>query len=216
MSFPYYGIVASLPFLSNDFTLNRLPISRNKLKSRLQSLTPEDREQLWVMVDFHEQIFSITSYTDEQVAQMIDTATQQISYPRLQQLFADDITILVLVSALRQRFLELEPILPQGALSLQIRRNWALPDFGMAARYPWISEVRGYLEQGQVLELERCIDEVRWDYAVQISQANPFTLEAIAAYLAKWDILFRWSRVDQSAGQERFDQLIGEILQNAY
>lgn len=86
MSFPYYGIVASLPFLSNDFTLNRLPISRNKLKSRLQSLTPEDREQLWVMVDFHEQIFSITSYTDEQVAQMIDTATQQISYPRLQQL----------------------------------------------------------------------------------------------------------------------------------
>lgn len=216
MSFPYYGIVASLPFLSNDFTLNRLPISRNQLKSRLLSLVPEDREQLWVIVDFHEQLYAITSYSDRQVAQMIDGALQRISHPRIKELFTADMTIVMLVSALRQRFLQQELVLPPGQLAQQIRRNWQLPDFGLAARYSWLPEVRQYLETGQVLELEWRVDQVRWDYAVQISQADPFTLEAIAAYLAKWDILFRWSRVDQQAGQQRFDQLVGEILQNAY
>lgn len=216
MSFPYYGIVASLPFLSNDFTLNRLPISRSRLKSRLRSLALEDREQLWVIINFHEQLYAITSYSDEQVARMIDMAAQQISHPRIKELFEADITSLVIVSALRQRFLGMTPVLPSGALAQQIRRNWQQPDFGLAARYTWIPQVRGYLETGQVLELERCTDEVRWDYAVQMSEANPFTLEAIAAYIAKWDILFRWSRVNQPAGQERFDQLVGEILQNAY
>jgi hypothetical protein len=216
MSFPYYGIVASLPFLSNDFTLNRLPISRNQLKSRLRSLSLEDREQLWVIINFHEQLYAITSYSDEQVAHMIDVAAQQISHPRIQDLFAADTAILMVVSALRQRSLGMTPVLPSGALAQQIRRNWSQPDFGLAARYPWISEVRGYLEKGQVLELERRTDEVRWNYAVQVSEANPFTLEAIAAYIAKWDILFRWSRVNQPTGQDRFDQLVGEILQNAY
>ncbi|WP_017296870.1 DUF2764 family protein [Nodosilinea nodulosa] len=216
MSFPYYGVVSSLPFLSNDFSLNRLPISRNQLKSRLLSLVPEDREQLWVIVNFHEQLYAITSYTDEQVAQMIDAAAGQISHPRIKELFEADIAILVIVSALRQRLLGMTPVLPSGALPQQIRRNWQQPDFGLAARYAWIPEVRGYLETGQVQLLERRMDEVRWNYAVQISRDNPFTLEAIAAYLARWDILFRWSRVDQAAGQQRFDQLVGEILQNAY
>lgn len=216
MSFPYYGIVASLPFLSNDFTLNRLPISRNQLKSRLRSLALEDREQLWVIINFHEQLYSITSFGEEQVARMIDASAQQISHPRIKDLFEADTTILMIVSALRQRFLGMTPVLPSGALAQQIRRNWQQPDFGLAARYPWVPQVRGYLENGQVLELERCSDEVRWNYAVQVSEANPFTLEAIAAYLAKWDILFRWSQVNQPSGQERFDQLVGEILQNAY
>lgn len=216
MSFRYYGIISSLPYLSNDFTLNRVPINRSTLKSRLQSLSYEDREQLWVIVDFHEQLYSITSYDDEQAARMMDAAAQRITHPRIKQLFEADLTILVIVAALRQRSLQQDPILPSGEVAQHIRRNWQHPDFGMSARFPWISDIRTALERGDVLGLERKVDEVRWRYAVQVSQDNPFTLEAIAAYLAKWDILYRWSRVDPEQGQARFDQVISEILQHAY
>ncbi|KGF73408.1 hypothetical protein DO97_20220 [Neosynechococcus sphagnicola sy1] len=213
MSFHYYGLISSLPFLSNDFNLNRLPISGSVLRSRLRGLSLEDQEQLGAMINFHEQLYSITSYSDSQVVQLIEEVRRQLIHPQLQNLLESDVNILVVVSALRQRLANKEPILPSGEVAAHIRRNWQHPDFSLAGRFQWLPEVREHLEQGQVLELERRVDQVRWQCFVDLVQMEPFTFEAVAAYLGKWDILRRWSQVDAVAGQERFDQLVNEVLQ---
>jgi hypothetical protein len=215
MSFHYYGLIASLPYLSNDFSLDRLPISRSALKSRLRGLSLEDREQLWVVINFHERLYSITSYDDKQVVRMIEEATQKVTHPEIKTLFQRDVNLLIIIAALRQRLAARGPVLPTGEVGEHIRYNWQQPDFSLAARFTWIPEVRELLAQGKVLEVERRIDQVRWQYAVELVQSDPFTLGAIAAYLGKWDILYRWSQVDEAEGQQRFDELVGEILQRA-
>lgn len=215
MSFHYYGLVASLPHLSNDFTPSRLPISRNSLKARLANLPLEDREELWVIVNFHEDLYSITAYDDVQVVRMIEVARRHLTHPQIQALFETDTDILVIVAALRQRLVGKKAALPSGGVSSHIRRHWQTSDFGLSRGRPWVANAYEYLSRGQILELEQLVDQIRWNQAVALTQNNPFSLEAVAAYLGKWDILYRWSRVSSAAGRERFDQLITEILQTA-
>ena len=53
-----------------------------------------------------------------------------------------------------------------------------------------------------------------------IDQAHPFelahpmhfTFEAVVLYLIRWEILYRWTRRDAAAGQQKFDQLVAEAM----
>lgn len=211
----YFGLISSLPFLSNNFELERLPISGTELKARLTGLPLEDQKQLGAIIGFHEQLYSITSYDDDRVVGMIKDVRQKLIHPQLKDLFESDVNILIIISSLRKRLAGQSAILPSGQVAAHIRRNWQQPDFSLGARFLWLPEVRELLEQGDVLGLERRVDQVRWQCFVELVQMEPFTLQSVAAYLGKWDILRRWSRVDVALGRERFDQLVAEVLQAA-
>ncbi|HRX83297.1 MAG TPA: DUF2764 family protein, partial [Pirellulaceae bacterium] len=39
-----------------------------------------------------------------------------------------------------------------------------------------------------------------------------FSFETILLYLARWEIVDRWTRLDESAGRQKFDQLLTQTL----
>ncbi|MBD2105221.1 DUF2764 family protein [Leptolyngbya sp. FACHB-261] len=149
--------------------------------------------------------------------QLLEDTARKLQDVKISALFQQEVNLLLVVSALRHRQQGKTPVLPIGGLGVggHLRRYWNQPDFNLGGRFPWLGELRELLEQGRVLELERQIDQIRWKFADSASQMNPFTFEAVVAYVGKWDILYRWSQTGEAAGLQRFNELIDQVLEKA-
>jgi len=219
MSDRYYGLTSSLPHLSIgegiDFRLVRMPISRDSLKSRLKSLSPRDLEQIKAIIDFQQGLYAITDITDRQVCDMLMQTISKLTTPGVLKLFMATTEIWVIMEALHQRHQGMQYVLPPIPLAAHIRRNWAHPDFTLAGRFSWLPTARELLENQKILDLERYIDQIRWQIPDKLGITNPFSFEAVVAYVGKWEILYRWNQVSQQRGQQRFDELVESVLQGA-
>jgi hypothetical protein len=99
-----------------------------------------------------------------------------------------------------------------GPLVPHIERHWDDPDFKLVAVYPWIPQVRTYLEHGAALDLERFIMGLVWHQFDQQIPGSPFGIEAFVAYLFKWGILQQWLAYDKNDARKRFDELVAEVV----
>jgi hypothetical protein len=50
-----------------------------------------------------------------------------------------------------------------------------------------------------------------WDTMDRIAEGCEFGLEALLAYLFKWDILEQWLSYDQEEAKTRFEELVSEV-----
>ena len=95
----------------------------------------------------------------------------------------------------------------------QIARQWNHPSFRLAGQFPWITEVNAQLVGDAPFELERTKLEIIWRHAAQLSQQyDSFSFEAVVLYLIRWEVVYRWTRRDETAGQEKFEQLVSEAM----
>jgi len=93
-----------------------------------------------------------------------------------------------------------------------IAKRWNQPDFGLRQLYPWIASVREALDRGEALEMERQLLRATWNRWVQLSDEFYFSFETILLYLARWEIVDRWTRLDEQLGRQKFDQLLSQTL----
>jgi len=86
-------------------------------------------------------------------------------------------------------------------------------DFGMAGRYPWIEKVLA-LSKSTLTEMEKGLDDIRWEMLNELSMFNAAThdVEAIAAVAQKVLIVERWLKLEPKVGRERMDKLVEEMM----
>ena len=216
-SHQYYMLMASLPALPRFDQAERLPINRERLTGRQTMLKPEDGELVECAADFLAWFRQPATRSDTEMVASYERMAGIIEERGLWPLFELPINLRTIMAALRRRHggraaLKAGELWGVGPLVSHIQRHWDDPDFKLGAVYPWVPQVRTYLEKGAGLDLERFIMGLVWDRFDRQVPGGPFGIEALVAYLFKWCILQQWLTYDKEDARERFGELVAEVV----
>lgn len=207
----YYTLVASLPALPSHFDVERTPLSRPRLRQLLKQLSDEDADTVHQLSSFFRWDRQLIAWSDEDVKKRYDDLMQN-KQPVIRQIINHRINVRTLVSGLRRRRDRLDPPSAVGELVGTIRRNWNEPTFGLGRRFPWIEPFSQRMAQGETVAAERVLFEASWQIWSRMAAHYTFSFEAIPLYIAKWEIVDRWTSRDIPTGRKRFEQLTQEAL----
>jgi hypothetical protein len=122
-----------------------------------------------------------------------------------------------IITALLCRKYKLDPV-PQmvgedGLVPHLIRGN--ARDFGLSTELDYIDRLVQISEHPDLMERERRLDLLRWEFISGKTLFHYFDIDAVLAYLLKLDIVIRWARLDKAAGEQLFRSLLNN-LENSY
>lgn len=93
-------------------------------------------------------------------------------------------------------------------------RSSAAKDFGLALDYPYVERVMALMEAGDLVERERGLDMMRWDFLDEAVLFEYFSFERVISYLLQLMILERWSRMAPESGRKVFMELVERFRQS--
>ena len=213
----YYTLLSSFPALPRFHQAKVLPISRERLMGRLRMLQEKDAEvvnQLWNYIAYERQPLD---RTDEQIVTFYNTLMREVSQSTLRAILEFGMNQRTIVAGLRRRHRGLP--LPRHGLTWgggqwagHIERHWNETDFNLTTVFPWVPEIRRYLESNETLSLERRLKDLSWSYLDTLTMGPHFSFDALLVYIAKWSLLNQWLLHDESKAAQRFESLTAELL----
>lgn len=212
MSRSYYMLVASLPPMPASFETPRLPISGPRLEHRLRLLEDDDLESIERMRNL---LFWERLKLDLDEREIVRRYELFLSVERnaiVREVAATRLETRTIVAALRRKRLGKGPPTAVGPWVDPIRRNWSEPQFQLGYRFPWVAPLERALETGDVGEADRIIIAAPWERFTRLAQQHHFSFEAVVLYVARWDVLHRWTSRDEAKGRARIEQLASEAL----
>lgn len=216
---PYVMLLSSLPHLPAPGSSKDLPISRLQLTSRLQWLTPEDRQRLDMMdAALHWSHLPI-ELTDEQVIARAQAALDTIHDDFVRPIILERLEMRTFIAALRRR-VRSEP-LPRdsrwgmGRFVKHIEAHYNEPDFGLGHLYPWLAQAHHHLLADEPMALENLLLMEFWKQLNRVDDRHSFGFAAVALYVLRWEVLQLIIRGQPDAAETRFDALVGQVLDEA-
>jgi len=103
-----------------------------------------------------------------------------------------------------------EQLLLDNYVSRAIAKSGAR-DFGLDVDFPEVLDIVALYEKNNILQLEKGLDQLRWNRLEEYTLFEYFTIEVILAYTLKLDILYRWIKLDEETGKKLFAQFVGEL-----
>ena len=104
-----------------------------------------------------------------------------------------------------------EVVVGGGDVAEQLQRSSAA-DFGLRGELPFIDSVIAAMnDEANLMEKERKIDLVRWEEASELATFDYFDINSILSYLARVNIVARWTQLDAVRGREMFERLMAEL-----
>lgn len=209
-------LLSSLPALPYFTRAKALPISGERLRSRLGMLAPDDAETLGRAWEFVRWRLGASAVAD---AELVEAYERLDDSPRgrvIRECVGVQLEIVTVLAALRRRR-DSEAAAPAtawgiGPLVATIARRWMHPDFGLAHRLPWLPRARALLEQDEFLALEKLMLTLAWEQLDSIGRRRTYALQNVIVYLLKWDILDRWLSMNPARAAARFDALLEQVL----
>lgn len=211
----YYMLMTSLPALPPLFTTSQTPMSRLRLEKRLSLLDEKDAAELSHIEDvMHWDRFPLDMDDSAIVAQ----AREVIPHVRsgtLRGVVNTRMERRTVVAALRRRALggarpEPGEVWGYGRWVPRIVRNWGDPDFGMGHEQRWVPRVRGLMESGDSVRLERELMGLGWRTLCRANEAHYFDYEAVVLYVLRWNVIARWTGYDAGHALQRFQGLVDD------
>ena len=200
--------------MPRTFEVEHVPISRIRLQRLLAMLSDEDASVVEQVQSFLLWDRQRPERTDEEVQREYDRLMSSIANQLVRTIIGHRMDVRTITSALRRRRLGLEPPAAVGPYVAQIQKHWDHPDFRLARVQPWIPVFLRHLEAREPLSAERQLLLATWNYWVKLADQYHFSFETILLYLARWEIVDRWTRLNPSLGRQRFDELLTEALGN--
>jgi len=213
----YYTLVASLPALPHFKRAERLPINRQRLEERLRLLADADSSTLAHARAVVEWGAHSANRTDAEFIRRYEVARRVTSSDFLRSILLFRVSIRTILAALRRR-LRGEITGPSsspwgtGPWIAHIERNWRSADLKLEPVFPWITPARQHLENGESAALEDLLMNIVWDNLGNIPIGREFTLDAVTAFVFKWDIIERHLAYSSPAARTRFSELGSRIL----
>ena len=98
-----------------------------------------------------------------------------------------------------------------GNVVEQLHRSSA-SDFGLRGEIEYLDSVITAVSDVQnMVEKEHKIDLIRWEQALQIAFTDYFNINAILSYVARINIVARWTLLDEKRGREMFERIKQEF-----
>jgi len=137
---------------------------------------------------------------------------ESIDNPLVHQIVRHRFEMRTIVASLRRKRDGEGP--PPGIAPLihLIRRHWDAADFNLSPRYRWIGPFTAAAADGRVTEAQHILFADLWNTWTTIAQPYHFTFESVILYLARWEIVDRWTSQNAELGRQRFENLITETL----
>ncbi|MCA9264907.1 MAG: DUF2764 family protein [Planctomycetales bacterium] len=208
----YYHLVASLPHMPGSFEVEQVPISRIRLQQRLALLGDDDKRIVEQVQGFLLWDRQHPERTDEEVQQEYDRLRKAITNGLARDIVCHRMDVRTITSGFRRRRLGLKPPSAVGQYVEHIRKHWDHPDFRLVREHPWIPGFRQHFDANEPLPAERQLLLATWNRWVTLADQFHFSFETILLYLARWEIVDRWTRLTASLGRERFATLLTESL----
>ena len=102
-------------------------------------------------------------------------------------------------------------VVGEDAVAKALSRSSAA-DFGLRTEVPFVEQlVAAVVDEHNMVEKERKIDNIRWAELSELSAFDYFDLNAVIAYLVKANMVARWAALDAKVGREMFDRLVSEL-----
>lgn len=94
-------------------------------------------------------------------------------------------------------------------------KRTAAKDFGMANELPYIDQIIGIHENPDIVEQELSFDLLKWNYLDKLNTFNYFTIEQILAFVIKFIMVERWTKLDAEPSKEFFKKMLND-LENSF
>lgn len=122
-----------------------------------------------------------------------------------------DINNLNIAILSRKHKLELNNyVLGENEVVESIRTSTAR-DFGISTMFDYYDEVVKISEMQNLVDKERKLDEMKWNWIEEATFFDHFTVEQIFVFLIKIDIIERWSALDKDKGDKKFRNIIDSL-----
>ena len=130
------------------------------------------------------------------------------------QLNLDITNILTAMLARKQGWSVGKYIKGEGEVQEMIREN-KTKDFNLSLEYDYVKELMKIVDEEDPVKKERMIDAFKWIWLDDRIFFEPFSIEAVFAYLCKLEMLHRWERLNVETGKETFRQIIESLRSEA-
>lgn len=130
---------------------------------------------------------------------------------RWYQLNLDVQNILTALIARKQGWTLADFVQGQGEVVETILNQPNLQDFGLGLEFDYVKDLMRAAETADPVEKERQIDALRWNWLEEQTFLEPFDINALFSYIARTEMLERWSRLDVEQGRERFTEIIENL-----
>lgn len=84
-------------------------------------------------------------------------------------------------------------------------------DFDLMHEFDYVAELMKIVDCEDPVEKEKKIDAFKWLWLDECTFFEPFSIDAVFAYLCKLDMLARWECLDVEHGQKAFRQIIENL-----
>lgn len=90
-------------------------------------------------------------------------------------------------------------------------RTSTAKDFGLAAALPEVADMLRIAEVDNLMERERQIDALRWQWLEETTLFDDFTVENVLAYWLRSEILRRWEVLTVEEGERVFREILADM-----
>jgi hypothetical protein len=84
-------------------------------------------------------------------------------------------------------------------------------DFGLSQDFPEIEQILAVWEQENMLEREKALDTIRWNWINEHTFFHYFTVERVTGYVMQLEMVERWMGLDPKKGERMFRELLKEM-----
>ncbi len=102
----------------------------------------------------------------------------------------------------------------EGEMQEMIRQH-NTKDFDLSREHDYIRDLMAIVEEEDPVRKEKLIDAFKWIWLDEETFYNPFSIEAVFAYLCKLEMQYRWANLDVKTGEETFKKIIENLRSEA-
>ncbi|MBQ9169596.1 MAG: DUF2764 family protein [Bacteroidaceae bacterium] len=102
----------------------------------------------------------------------------------------------------------------EGEVQEMIREN-KTKDFNLGLEFDYIPQLMKIVDEKDPVRKEKMIDAFKWVWLDERTFFEPFSMEAVFAYLCKLKMQERWAKLDVEQGKETFQKIIDDLRSEA-
>ena len=92
-----------------------------------------------------------------------------------------------------------------------IRNSVSARDFNLKTEIDYFDALVSISETANLLDREHRIDALKWNWLVERTFFNTFTIESVLSFWLRCELMHRWDNLSMEEGAEIFRQMINDL-----
>lgn len=118
----------------------------------------------------------------------------------------------VLVALTARKFkMDIAPLIVGDTEVCEALRTSGARDFGLTGEVDFLDQLVKISETEELVEREKKIDQLRWNWMEEVTFFNYFTVERLFVFLLQLEMIERWISLDKEKGNQLFRSIIATL-----